>query len=202
MNNKKDHFAHKAKDYETVTRRVDNVKNIADGILRSITFDKDMHIMDFGSGTGLLTAHIAPFVSKITCVDMSKSMSDVLRQKKDTYPCELEILELDLSVDAINDKFDSIISSMTIHHIEDTKKLFEKFYTMLNDGGTIALADLETEDGSFHEKDTGVFHFGFNQDEFLQIAKDVGFKDLSINIVSISSKSYGDFPMFLLTGKR
>ncbi len=66
MNKEKDHFAHKAKDYEKETRRVDNVKNIADGILKNITFVSDMHIMDLGSGTGLLTSHIAPQVEKIT----------------------------------------------------------------------------------------------------------------------------------------
>ena len=202
MNEKKDHFAHKAKDYEKETRRVDNVKNIADGILKNITFTKDMNIIDFGSGTGLLTSQIAPYVAKIICVDMSKSMNEVLEGKKDEYPCELEILELDLSKDNIDRKFDSIISSMTIHHVKDVSALFEKFYTMLEEGGTIGLADLDTEDGSFHTKDTGVFHFGFDRDLFLQIASDAGFKDLKIEQVSIASKPYGDFPIFLLTGRK
>jgi len=202
MNETKDHFAHKAKDYEKETRRVDNVKNIANAILKELSFTKDMNIMDFGSGTGLLTAHIAPKVAKITCVDMSKSMNEVLREKKDDYPCELEIIELDLSKNTIDKKFDSIISSMTIHHVKDIIELFKKFYIMLEEDGTIALADLETENGTFHTKDTGVFHFGFNQDEFLDIAKKVGFKDLRIEIVSIASKPYGDYPIFLLTGRK
>lgn len=202
MPNKKDHFAHKAKDYEKETRRVDNVKNIADGILKELTFHNKMEIMDFGSGTGLLTSRIAPNVAKITCIDMSKSMNEVLRDKADTYPCSLEILELDLSKVTIDKKFDSIISSMTIHHIEDTLELFQKFYTMLNDDGTIGLADLETEDGSFHTQDTGVFHFGFDKDEFLNIAKKAGFKNLKIQQISIASKPYGDFPIFLLTGNK
>jgi len=202
MNQKKDHFANKAKDYEKEAPRVNNVKNIADGILKNITFTKDMNIIDFGSGTGLLTSQIAPHVSKITCIDMSKSMNEVLRDKKDEYPCELEILELDLSTAIIDKKFDSIISSMTIHHVKDVLALFKKFHTMLDDGGTIGLADLNTEDGSFHTKDTGVFHFGFDKDWFLQTAKEAGFKDLKIEQVSIASKPYGDFPIFLLTGKK
>ncbi len=202
MDENKDHFAHKAKDYEKETRRVDNVKNIADGILENITFNKKMNIMDFGSGTGLLTSHIASHVRKITCIDMSKSMNEVLAQKQDSYSCELEILELDLSQNSIDKKFDSIISSMTIHHVENILELFKKFHTMLNDGGTIALADLETEDGTFHTENTGVFHLGFNQAEFLQIAKDAGFRDLKIELVSIAKKPYGDYPIFLLTGKK
>jgi len=198
----KDHFAHKAKDYEKETRRVDNVKNIANGILKKLAFTKEMNIMDFGSGTGLLTSQVSPYVQKITCIDMSKSMNDVLRGKVDDYPCELEILELNLTTTLLIEKFDSIISSMTIHHVKDIKELFHKFYNMLNVGGTIGLADLETEDGSFHTENTGVFHFGFNQDEFLQVASEVGFKDLKIEIVSIAKKPYGDYPIFLLTGTK
>lgn len=202
MDQSKDHFAHKAKDYEKENKRVDNVKNIADGILKDIKFTKDMNIMDFGSGTGLLSSHIANSVAKITAIDMSKSMNEVLREKIDTYPCELEILEVDLSKKIIDKKFDSIISSMTIHHVKDVLELFKKFYVMLEDGGTIALADLETEDGTFHSVDTGVYHFGFDKDKFLQIAKDAGFKNLKIDTVSVASKPYGDFPIFLLTGQK
>lgn len=202
MNEKKDYFENKAKDYEKEAPRVNNVKNIADGILKNITFTKEMNIVDFGSGTGLLTSQIAPHVSKITCVDMSKAMNEVLSDKKDQFPCELEILELDLSKEDLEKKFDSIISSMTIHHVKDVLALFKKFYTMLDENSTIALADLDTEDGSFHTNDTGVFHLGFDRDWFLQIAKDAGFKDLKIEQVSIASKPYGDFPIFLLTGRK
>ncbi len=202
MNDTKDHFAHKAKDYEKETRRVDNVKNIADGILKELTYTKDMHIMDFGSGTGLLTSKIAPYVKKITAIDMSTSMNEVLREKIPNYPCELEVLQHDLSKEIPNQKFDGIISSMTIHHVKDTKKLFNTFYELLNKNGTIALADLEPEDGSFHTTDTGVFHFGFDKNDFYNIAKDAGFKNLKIQTISIAKKPYGDFPIFLLTGKK
>ena len=200
MSDKKDYFAHKAKEYEGESRRVNNVENIANGVLEKIGFDKSMHIMDFGSGTGLLTSHIAPYVSKITCIDMSSSMNEVLRAKQDSYPCELEILELDLSTDTLDTQFDSIISSMTLHHLSDTEALFAKFYDMLKSGGTIALADLDTEDGSFHTEDTGVFHFGFDRDEIVQIAEEAGFTNLNIESISTASKPHGDYPIFLLTG--
>jgi len=202
MNNTIDHFAHKAKEYEKETRRVDNVNNIANGILEELTYTKDMHIMDFGSGTGLLTSKIAPYVKKITAIDMSQSMNDVLKAKIPDYPCELEVIQLDLSKEIPEQRFDSIISSMTIHHVEDIKKLFETFYTLLNTNGTIALADLEEEDGTFHTTDTGVYHFGFNKDWFLNIAKEAGFKNLKIQTISIAKKPYGDFPIFLLTGNK
>jgi len=205
MNEKKDYFTNKAHVYENNEKRVSNVQNIADGILQRISYTKDMHILDFGSGTGLLTQEIAPYVKSITAVDMSASMNEVLRAKTEGFACELEVLELDITKEDYSSKLtniDSIISSMTIHHIKDTEDLLQKFYDMLNENGTIGLADLETEDGSFHTSDTGVFHFGFDKDEFLNIAKKVGFNDLKIEAISVSSKPYGEYPIFLLTGRK
>ena len=52
----KDYFSEKSKVYETEPARVDNVTNIADAILNKLTYDKTTTlVMDFGSGTGLLT---------------------------------------------------------------------------------------------------------------------------------------------------
>ena len=197
----KDYFSEKSKVYETEPARVDNVTNIADAILNKLTYDKTTtHVMDFGSGTGLLTTKVAPHVRKITTVDISPSMNEQLRSKKDSLPCELTMLEIDLSTAELDETFDGIISSMTIHHVEDTLALFQKFHRLLNSGGTIALADLDTEDGTFHSDDTGVFHFGFDQEEFATLAKKAGFEDVNIEIVSIAKKPYGDYPIFLLTG--
>ena len=56
----KDFFEQKAESYDSDAKRVSNVDNIANSILSSISFNKNMHIMDFGSGTGLLLERVAP----------------------------------------------------------------------------------------------------------------------------------------------
>ena len=198
----KDFFAEKAGEYDGKKSRTENVDNIAQTILNEISFSKEMHIMDFGSGTGLLTSNIAPHVGKITAVDVSKAMTDVLKSKIEQIVCKLEIAELDLTKETLNTKFDAIISSMTIHHIKDVQAIFNKFYVLLNNNGTIAIADLDKEDGSFHSEDTGVFHFGFDRNEFMKIAANAGFKDLKIETASTIDKATGKLPVFLLTGKK
>jgi 2-polyprenyl-3-methyl-5-hydroxy-6-metoxy-1,4-benzoquinol methylase len=198
----KDFFQHKANNYEEDKNRVDNVQNISDSIIKEINFDKSMEIMDFGSGTGLLLEKIAPFVKSITAIDMSPSMNKKLNAKRDLLECELEILEIDLSKTKLEKKFDSIISSMTLHHIEDIKNILTDFYNILNKNGTIALADLDIEDGSFHTEDTGVHHFGFDRDEIVKIAESVGFKNVKIQDTSVAYKPHGAYPIFLLTGNR
>jgi cyclopropane fatty-acyl-phospholipid synthase-like methyltransferase len=198
----KDYFAKKAKDYDKEKTSTENVSKIADLILKEIKYLEDMRIMDFGSGTGLLLSKIAPYVDEITAIDISKSMNEVLKNKKGSIDCKIEIIEIDLTKEDLNRKFDGIISSMTIHHINDTLSLFQKFYSMLNSNGTIALSDLDEEDGTFHDTDTGVFHYGFKRKEFVCLAKSAGFKDLKIQTVGIVEKPNGKYPVFLLTGKK
>jgi len=198
----KDFFAKKAKDYDKEKARTENVSNIANLILQEIEYQKEMGILDFGSGTGLLLSKIAPYVGKITAVDVSKSMNETLESKRHTINCALDIVEMDLSTEDLNQKFDGIISSMTLHHVEGIAKIFEKFYDLLNQNGTIALSDLDTEDGTFHKEDTGVFHDGFDRDELVSRAKDAGFKNLKIQSVGFVEKPHGKYKVFLLTGNK
>lgn len=198
----KDYFAEKAEGFDGQKSITQNVDNIGQTIIKNLFFSKEMHIMDFGSGTGLLLSQIAPFVGKITAVDISASMTAVLQSKISEIDCKLEILELDLTKETLDTKFDAIISSMTIHHIENVQDIFNKFYSLLNDNGTIAIADLDKEDGSFHTEDTGVFHTGFDRNEFLSFAKNAGFRDLKIQTASIMDKPTGKYPVFLLTAKK
>jgi cyclopropane fatty-acyl-phospholipid synthase-like methyltransferase len=194
-----DFFKHKANIYDTDNNRVSNVENIANTVIARVTLDKKMHLMDFGSGTELLLKRIAPFVRKITAIDISKSMNDQLARKRDNIDCEIDILEINLASTDISMKFDGIMSSMTMHHVKDVGEMFVKFFSLLNDGGIIAISDLDKEDGSFHTEDTGVFHFGFDRGAITALAKQAGFRDLEVVDASVVQKPDGEFPVFLLT---
>lgn len=198
----RDLFAHKASSYEQTRSRVDNVDNIANAIVNSTSLSKQMHLMDFGSGTGLLLERVAPYVGKITAVDISNSMNEQLEYKRQRLDCELEILEIDLESNEISGRFDGIISSMTMHHVKDVEAIFRKFYALLTDGGFIAIADLDKEDGSFHTEDTGVCHFGFDRKEIENIAMTAGFQQVFIADASVVCKPQGEFSVFLLKATR
>ena len=199
----KDLFADKSKGWDENSKRVKGAKAIADAIVKNIDLNDAMHIMDFGAGTGLLSYCLADKVAKVTAMDNSPSMLEVFHEKASDFPCETEVMELDLSQDISTDLvFDGIVSSMTIHHLEDTEDMLRKMYGMLPDGGFIALADLDSEDGTFHSDNTGVFHFGFNRDELVSVAKKVGFKEVHIETSNTINKPHKSFSVFLLTGKK
>lgn len=194
----RDFFAHKADSYEQNTSHVSNVDRIAEAVINGVRLDSHMHLMDFGSGTGLLLERIAPYVKKITAVDMSPAMNEQLINKRDSLACEVELLEMDLESAALNDRFDGIISSMTLHHVKDIASIFRTFHALLNDGGFIALADLDKEDGSFHSEDTGVHHHGFDRATIADHARAAGFKAVTVSDASVIEKPEGEFPVFIL----
>jgi len=198
----KDFFAQKAAVYEQDRNRVDNVNTIANEIIKRIKLDKGMQLMDFGSGTGLLLEGIAPHVGKITAVDVSAAMNHQLAEKRGKIDCELEMLELDLTTATLDRQFDGIISSMTLHHVEDIPALLAKFRSLLKSSGFIALADLDTEDGSFHTEDTGVHHHGFDREKLAAIARKAGFKNVAVATASQLRKPQREYSVFLLTGYR
>ncbi len=199
MKTKEDLFAHKSKSWDMNSKRVQNAKGIAGLIVKNIKLDKSMELMDFGAGTGLLSYFVAPYVKKIVAVDSSPSMLLEFKSKCDEFVCETEVLEKDLSTDTLERTFDGIISSMTIHHLDDTIALFEKFYTMVKEVGFIAIADLDSEDGSFHSDNTGVHHHGFDREALQLIAENAGFKDVKFDLASTIDKTHRIFTVFLLT---
>jgi cyclopropane fatty-acyl-phospholipid synthase-like methyltransferase len=199
METKVDYFAHKSKTWDMNSKRVQNAKGIAELIVNNINLDKSMEIMDFGAGTGLLSYFVAPYVEKIVAVDNSPSMLLEFENKCDDFSCHTEVIEKDLSTDTLERKFDGIISSMTIHHLEDIPALFSKFYDMLDEHGFIAIADLDSEDGTFHSDNEGVFHYGFDRQLLARYAQEAGFKDVIFSLANKISKPHAEFTVFLMT---
>lgn len=202
MQDKIDLFEHKSKSWDMEDRRIKNAKSIADFIVKNISLSKKMEIIDFGAGTGLLSYFVAPYVGKIVAVDNSPSMLEKFKEKQTDFPCDTEIIKGDLSAIAFEKKFDGIVSSMTMHHVEDIYALFSDFYKILNDRGFIVIADLDKEDGSFHTDNTGVHHYGFDRQLLETIAQNAGFKEITFETASTIKKPHSDFTVFVMTARK
>ena len=197
----KDHFKEKALGWDEGAIRVKGAKTIADAISKTIELNSSMKIMDFGVGTGLLGFEILKAVKSVVGVDTSINMLKKL-EEKNTEDSLIKPLHLDIVKNPLDASFDGIISSMTLHHVEDLKLFFETIYKNVNEGGFIAIADLESEDGTFHTDNEGVHHFGFKEEELCAIVTEAGFKDVKIENINTINKPHRDFGIFLLTARR
>jgi len=171
-------------------------------ILEQVPLNAQMEVMDFGAGTGLISSYVAPLVNKIVAVDISEAMLDKLVSKPE-LDGKVEAVCQDLLETPLEGRFDLIMSAMAIHHISDTAKLIQTFSEHLKEGGMIALADLDKEDGSFHPEGTeGIFHHGFNRDVFEEILINNGFEDIHFFTAYTVTKAENKFPVFLVVAKK
>ena len=91
---------------------------------------------------------------------------------------------------------------MVLHHVIDVEPILHKFYSLLNPGGYLAIADLYTEDGSFHGPDVKV-HLGFNPVKLIEILKRIGFKNSNYKTCFVIKREKGKgFSVFLLIAKK
>ena len=192
------HFDTRAEGWDSGDIRVNGAKTIADAINEKIVLTNEMNIIDFGVGTGLLGFEIATRVKKVYGVDTSTQMLAKL-QEKNTSELSIEPINQDIVKEPLTQTFDGLVSSMTLHHVEDLKAFLDTIYKNITKNGFIAIADLESEDGTFHSDNAGVFHFGFDKNELCKVVESCGFKDVKFENINTINKPHRDFGVFLLT---
>mgnify|MGYP003979773555 FL=1 len=197
-----DLFNEKAKDWDANEMRTMLSAAIGSSILEHVSLHEQMRVMDFGAGTGLISSQVAPLVKKIVAVDISEAMLNKLVAKPELQ-AKVEIVCQDIIEKPIADNFDLIMSAMSMHHVKDTSKLIQRFSEHLNPGASIALADLDKEDGSFHPEDSeGVFHLGFKRNELQIILEKYGFREIQFVTAHTINKEEKKYPIFLVTATK
>jgi ubiquinone/menaquinone biosynthesis C-methylase UbiE len=209
MSTEKRNFDAEAASWDEHPARVKLAGDIARAIEERHIVTSDMDALDFGCGTGLLTLRLQPSVRSITGVDSSQGMLDVLQAKIGRLKLDnvrTQWVDLDRG-DRLEGRYNLVASSMTLHHIRDTRSLFERFHSVLTPGGFLCVADLDSEGGRFHEDNTGVFHFGFDRSALRQELMDAGFDEVVHTTAAKVVKPASDgqmrrFTIFLLTARK
>ncbi|QCT95243.1 class I SAM-dependent methyltransferase [Caminibacter mediatlanticus TB-2] len=181
-------FDSKALTWDDLPRRVELAKSVVKNIIPHLNGNEK--ILDFGCGTGLVGLNLAPFVKEVIGIDTSKEMVKKFNEKSKKLNLNAKAFCKDIF--EVDEKFDIVVSSMTLHHIKDIEKLSKK---LLNLTHKVFLADLVKEDGTFHTKgNEGVFHFGFDKKELNHYFKDWKQEYKIIHTIKKNKK----FPIFLL----
>jgi 2-polyprenyl-3-methyl-5-hydroxy-6-metoxy-1,4-benzoquinol methylase len=189
--------------------RVQMAQNVAGAIRKTIPLRKDMDVLDFGCGTGLLTLQLQPLVGRITGVDSSQGMLDILTAK-----CRAQGLENVTTVladldrgDQLAGQYDLVVSSMTFHHLRDVQPVLLQFFQHLKSAGSLAIADLDSDEGKFHDSNEGVFHHGFDRCLMQKQFGAAGFGSIrNRTAATVVKPAPGGgrraFTVFLMTGQR
>lgn len=202
-------FDNEAATWDDNPVRAQLAADLAEVLLRELEPSSTMDALDYGCGTGLVTLRFQPRVRSITGADSSQGMLDVLAEKARRAGLEnVTTRLLDLTQGgAIDARYHLVFSTMALHHVPEPAALFSTLHGLLLPGGLLGVADLDTEDGSFHGDNTGVHHFGFDRPHLEGLARGAGFADVRTLTAAQVSKHIADgstrtFPIFLLVARR
>jgi len=162
-------------------------------------------LLDYGCGTGACSLPLASRCESVTGMDVSAEMLKQFKAKAallGSFNVDAIQGTLD-STDLQGRRFDFIVCALTMHHVEDVTALLDGFVDLLARGGSLALADLDSEDGGFHEDMQGVYHKGFSRDWVIGQLTGLGLKLRRIETVFTRSKAGRDghpraYPIFLI----
>lgn len=202
-----DHFNSKAATWDQDPDTVVRAGEVAAAVAATVPLRSHTRLLEYGAGTALVSQAFADQVGSLTLADNSAGMRAVMLDKVEagTLPPGTRIWDLDLEhhepVPA--ERFDVVVSSLVLHHVHDLARVLSGFATLLEPGGCVAIADLDTEDGSFHAN-THDFDgpHGFDRAALSAALESAGFVEVSVVDCTTITKDDTAYPVFLATARR
>lgn len=201
-------FDIKAGEWDKNAMHRERAETIAAEIIKQVPLNTGMTAMEFGAGTGLLSFILKDRLKEITLIDNSEGMVKVLTEKVLTTKAgNMKVIRADLEhEDFAAGPFDLIYTLMVLHHVGDIDTIIKKFHDLLNPGGYLAIADLYSEDGSFHGEGFHG-HRGFDPVSLAALLEWQGFSGLIHRKVYAVDKSVSEnrskkFDVFLMTATK
>lgn len=122
-------------------------EEVLDWVIEKARITDESSVLDLGSGTGNLSQRIKS-CRYLCCVDVSEKMTELAKSKLE-HLGNVEFVQADVMeyLDKHDQQFDAIVSTYTIHHLEeDEKQLFIKqVWEHLKSGGRAVFGDLMTQ---------------------------------------------------------
>jgi ubiquinone/menaquinone biosynthesis C-methylase UbiE len=199
-------FDSKAREWDSNPAFVERGRQVAEAIRARVPLDRSMHALDYGCGTGLVSFPLRDALGQITLQDSSPGMLAVLREKiAAAGVTHLRVREGDLLAGPLPaERYQLVYTAMTLHHVPDTHALLEAFHALLAPGGHLCVADLDTEDGSFHGPEVEVHH-GFDRDALAEQVRDAGFAEVRFDTLFAIAKEVDGtvrrYPVFLMVAR-
>lgn len=171
---------------------------------------KQMRCLEYGSGTGLLSAHFQPLVKEIVLADTADGMLEAAQRRIRAHGIKnMRVKQLDLlQHNPFSSSFHLIYTLMAMHHIPDTAGILTCFQQALKAGGYLCIADLVEEDGRFHaHHDNYQGHNGFNLVQLQAQVEEAGLEVRTVFEYHKMLREYdnGDqvlYPLFLLIARK
>lgn len=203
---KQDNFAEKAAAWDEDPKKIAMTNRYVDEVLKHIEVQPDWKTLEIGAGTGLVGLQFLPKVKSVVFEDTSEAMLEILQRKLSSEEKQKSTVFLGEITDYKENDIDFVISAMAFHHIEDTDAMLKHLYSIVKPYGIVAIADVRTEDGSFHQFQP-IAHKGFDTDALSLQFLSAGFSVKSVHTYNILKRErtpgiFSEYEQFLLVAKK
>ena len=119
-------------------------KDILNQIYNEVLCLGAKNLLDIGFGTGSLTSRLYEKGIEIYGQDFSKEMFVIAKEKMPDATLYFKDFSEGLNEALLANKYDAIIATYSLHHLEDNKKIkfIENLLPLLNGGGNILIGDV------------------------------------------------------------
>lgn len=196
-------FDVKAATWDADPDKLTQAGEVAGAIRAAVPLNRSMRLLEYGAGTGLVSQGLAGSVGPLTLADNSAGMRAVMQAKVASGALmNARVWDLDLQARPVPaDTFDLIVTSLVLHHVRDLDSVLAGFAQLLVPGGYLAVADLDAEDGSFHDHDFDGHH-GFDRGELTGRLTSAGFADVRMQDCTRIDRDGTGYSVFLATARR
>ena len=150
-------------------------KKVLAGIYEAIWKGQGNRVLDIGFGTGILAAKLYENEYEITGIDFSERMIQIAQEKMPSARLIQHDFSFGLPVELADSKFNAIICTYAIHHLDDAAKIefLKELQTYLLPAGKIFIGDVAfgtREELNACRESCGV---EWDEDEFYLVAEEV-----------------------------
>ena len=184
---------------------------VRDAALARAYLRPDMVVADIGSGTGFMSAGLAPLVAKVYAVDASEAMLEIGRENLAAFGN----VELQLSDGATlpfeDGMLDAVFANMYLHHCPDPRAAIAEMVRVLKPGGRLVITDMDQHEHTWLRDEMADVWLGFERKDLRVWFRAAGLVNVIVDGTgeTCSSKSQSpagegmaNISIFVATGSR
>lgn len=161
-----------------------------------------LDVVDFGCGTGVLSASLARWARRVWAIDQSAAALNQAKARAEREGLKnITFLREDLHDLSLPDgKKGLVVISQSLHHVESPAEVLAEAARILEPGGRVVVLELMPHEEKWVVERLGHRHLGFEPDVLKKAMTAAGFRDLQLEAHARDGGS--PFRVFLLTGVR
>lgn len=184
--NVKEAYKHWSLQYDTNINKTRDLEAVS--LRECLSKYKFSNCLEIGCGTGKNTEWLITKCDSVLAIDISDDMLSIAKQKLTDKKVSFINVDVTSNWNFTKEKFDLIVCSLVLEHIEDIRDIIKKIATHLTNGGILYIGELHpfkqyTGSKPKFETETGeqiVSAFTHHITDFTEAANDNGLKTIEI----------------------